>query len=364
MPKLWEANPGWLVMPKLPNAEGCRVERTQTGADQMQLAAITSMVLYRGGATWIKPTEAAQLLLRSGDVYQFGVASGSTLTKVLSKSFEPVKPKLWGFDSFEGMPAEADNVTTAWKVGEFKQADPEKLMERLSAQIARMGLQVGFERGFYSQSLTANLACRRSMRAAAYLDIDCDIYTGATQALEWAFTSQVVQVGTVIGYDDWWVMPCSGSDPDVWKFGEAKAHLQIANQFGVRFECLAGPCTTRAGAFCAGIPPGNCWRPYFIVREIGSAQPAHGFTLATAEAERFMREQMGNPKSLCANARNKNPLWSRVGDQVAGTHVATASARPLATKAGAGAAAPPPTLPSSQRSKLAKQAKRQQSSTA
>ena len=100
----------------------------------------------------------------------------------------------------------------------------------------------------------------------------------------------------------------------------------------------------------------------------GSAQPAHGFTLATAEAERFMREQMGNPKSLCANARNKNPLWSRVGDQVAGTHVATASARPLATKAGAGAAAPPPTLPPLTPShfvlsKLAKQAKRQQSST-
>jgi hypothetical protein len=265
------------------------------------------------------------------------------------------------------MPAESDNVTTAWKVGEFKQADPEKLMERLSAQIARMGLQMGFVRGFYSQSLTADLACRRSMRAAAYLDIDCDIYTGATQALEWAFTSQVVQVGTVIGYDDWWVMPCSGSDPDVWKFGEAKAHLQIANQFGVRFECLAGPCTTRAGDFCAGIPPESCWRPYFIGREIGSAHPAHGFTLSTADAGRFMREQMGNPKSLCANAHKKNPIWSRVGDQVAGAHVATASARPLSTKAGAGAAALPPTpqpLTPSHASKLAKLAKRQQSSTA
>ena len=55
------------------------------------------------------------------------------------------------------------------------------------------------------------------MLPASYIDVDCDIYTGSIQALEWAFRSGVAQVGTVIGYDDWWVMPCSAEDPDVWK---------------------------------------------------------------------------------------------------------------------------------------------------
>ena len=126
------------------------------------------------------------------------------------------------------------------------------------------------------------------MRPASYIDIDCDIYSGAYQALEWAFTSGIAQAGTVVGYDDWWVMPCSAKDTDVAKFGEAKAHFEIAKKFGVRFACLAGPCHEGIFSLSAlAVSPEKMWRPYFIVLEVGAAVSEHGFQLSAASVRRF-----------------------------------------------------------------------------
>ena len=70
-----------------------------------------------------------------------------------------------------------------------------------------------------------------------------------TEALDWLFTNHLARAGTVIGYDDWWTIPC-------WNFrrtrhrlisspllvGEGLAHAEIARRHGVVFRCIAGPC--------------------------------------------------------------------------------------------------------------------------
>ena len=133
------------------------------------------------------------------------------------------------------------------------------------------------------------------MRPAAYLDTDCDLYSSAYESLDWAFASGVAQVGTVVGYDDWWVFACSHAKGrrgqegnlsaaiDIFEHGEAKAHKEITYKYGVRFECLCGPCLAAQSPYTASptplthcatpgwddVPPkASCWRPLFAVREL------------------------------------------------------------------------------------------------
>ena len=62
--------------------------------------------------------------------------------------------------------------------------------------------------GFYDKSLTKTLPAERGMRPARYIDIDCDLHGSTVTALEWLFEHKLAVPGTLVGYDDWWVVPC------------------------------------------------------------------------------------------------------------------------------------------------------------
>ena len=85
--------------------------------------------------------------------------------------------------------------------------------------------------GFYNESLTNDLA--KKMRPALYVDVDCDLYSSTVTALVWLFDHGLVQVGTVIGYDDW----AQGGISD----GEQRAHAEVKEQYGVTFKPLGTP---------------------------------------------------------------------------------------------------------------------------
>jgi len=245
-----------------------------------------------------------------GDVYQFGVAAGNSLSKVLAPAVRRVaSSQLWGFDSFDGVPAEEAGELTAWTPGVYRQALPEQHMANLTRNVHHIvGTRLQFVRGLFVDSLTPRLACERGMRPALYLDIDCDIFSGARDALGWAFSQGIVRVGTVIGYDDWWVMPCSSRKPDVFATGEGKAHKLATTRYGVEFECLAGPC--RYGVFAGANRFGcttslKCWRPYFVVRAIGSTTPSLGFSMDEQQVLEFLNDRKNKG---CQGAKSKNPV--------------------------------------------------------
>ena len=285
----------------------CKLPPAPSGG-AAEMRAVTNVARHLGGEPWV----AEANVVGSGDVYQFGVAAGASLVNVLSKAYaHMLGTRIWGFDSFDGVPAEPMNEATAWKPGVYRQKDPEGLMKHLMQRLAQHQQTVKFIRGLYSTSLSADLACKLKMRPASYIDIDCDIYTGAIQALDWAFAHGVAQVGTVIGYDDWMVMPCSTGTTDVWQFGESKAHFNITHKYRVRFECLSGPChdTPEGTLFCRGIPNRDCWRPYFRVVELGATVPDTGYNTTQAQLHRFI-EDKSNPR--CAGAGQKNPVTGLV----------------------------------------------------
>lgn len=122
-------------------------------------------------------------------------------------------------------------------------------------------------------------------------------------ALDWLFTQRLIRVGTLIAYDDFWTIPCShagthrggggnaaASVTSPLDVGEGKAHREMAEKHGVRFECIGGPC--RPPPTVKGCHKHHVWAPVFVVTAIGNFDsPDHGFNFSHSELARYMAEQ-------------------------------------------------------------------------
>ena len=221
------------------------------------------------------------------DLYQFGVFQGASMRDV-AQAFRKANAnfsRMWGFDSFQGLPAESANVgdpaermdklglqahrglprkradgdynyfaKTFWFPGAldmrkvFGSDDFLVIVDKVSRRIGDPRLE--FVRGFFNESLTAATFRLLPFRPARYVDIDVDLYSSTIQVLEWLLTSRILVPGTVIYYDDW-----SSGGPQ----GNQKAHQET-------FEKFPGFQVRRFGV------EGKRWWPgCFIVTEVPSA---------------------------------------------------------------------------------------------
>lgn len=93
--------------------------------------------------------------------------------------------------------------------------------------------------------------------------MDCDLYASTQAALDFFFRNELLVVGSVLGYDDWWVLPCGSGNAHLHPLdvGEGRAHREAALKWGVTFECIAGPCfdhsAAGAGAAAEGVDGAN-----------------------------------------------------------------------------------------------------------
>lgn len=104
-------------------------------------------------------------------------------------------------------------------------------------------------------------------QAFDYVDIDCDLYISSIQALDWIFKNKLAKVGTIIGYDDWWVDSCSAGAGNLHPLdtSEGRAHLEITEKYNIEFECVGGSCSLSG----AKLP--CVWGSFFRIKDIGSA---------------------------------------------------------------------------------------------
>ena len=163
-------------------------------------AAVCSSVGF-GSTKTSKLKPASGVPFAEGDVYQFGVFHGGSLSELVKLYRRPT----WGFDAFNGLPHErAGEARVAdWRPGAFR-ANPDAVLarlRRLNKFLNTSSVPVQLIRGVYRDALTDSLASDRGMRPAAYIDVDCDLFGSTLDALDWCFRSGLVQVGTVIGYD-------------------------------------------------------------------------------------------------------------------------------------------------------------------
>ena len=178
------------------------------------------------------------------DIYQFGVFTGNSMSAI-ARAFHRANTnfsRMWGFDSFSGMPNDGTNNKTPialgkgdpyeyyaskdWRPGKFNPASyygsSNFAQQEWGLQLLVDDPRVSFVKGFFEKSLTDATAAMLPFREALYVDIDVDLYSSTVQVLEWMLKSKLIVKGTVLGYDDWG----TGGEQ-----GQKKAHNDVLNRF-------------------------------------------------------------------------------------------------------------------------------------
>jgi hypothetical protein len=233
----------------------------------------------------------------------------------------------WGFDSFEGLPDETDpepirvkghgpgafrtshdaytlresiltdeaNPTRSWS-GKKRKAEIQlrQAMAGWGGMVIPTG-QLELKAGWFEDALENELAVRLGMAPAAYIDVDVNLFSSTLKALDWMFSSGLVQEGTLIGYEGFWSVACvahgAGHHSDPLQTASGRAHREIAKTYGVQFACVAGPCGTKQ-------PPDDldvCTRNGAVIFQVkslrdtaktdqlGATMDESGFTMSGAE---------------------------------------------------------------------------------
>jgi len=140
-----------------------------------------------------------------GDYLEFGVYVGTSLScmhdVLAERGLDDVR--LFGFDSFEGLPSDTDADETSriipWRPGDMKAP-----YEVCQANLERRGVdpdRTTLVKGFFEDTLDPGLARRHGIRKAGVVMIDSDLYSSAKTALE--FCEPLIGDHAVILFDDW-----------------------------------------------------------------------------------------------------------------------------------------------------------------
>jgi O-methyltransferase len=138
-----------------------------------------------------------------GDYYEFGVFRGYTFLSAqrACDDLGLTKTRLWGFDSFQGLPR-IKGVDQG--EGEFFEGQFACGKDEVISNLSRHGLdwsRAELIEGFFSDSLTAELKHSRPFRPAAVVVLDCDLYSSTQEALAWI--EDLLGPTTVLLFDDW-----------------------------------------------------------------------------------------------------------------------------------------------------------------
>ena len=176
--------------------------------------------------------ERALLFLRNelngaknlGDYLEFGVSHGNSLLYVYQtlQEFKLEEVRLFGFDSFEGLPEEAafDDEGT-WKTGDYyaKEKNVRKYLSKEGVNWEKVKLT----KGWFKDTLTPGFIKDNNITKASVIMIDCDMYCSAKEALD--FCVPLIKDKTIIFFDDW-----NSANLADRNLGEKKAFEEFLNE--------------------------------------------------------------------------------------------------------------------------------------
>jgi O-methyltransferase len=137
-----------------------------------------------------------------GDYLEFGVYNGTSLVSTFreTEAMGLTGMRLFGFDSFEGLPAAAATDDEGkWKPGAWRSdlEFTEAVLEAEGVDRSRVFLVPGW----FSDTCNAETAHRYNITKASIIMVDCDIYTSAKQALD--FCAPLITDHALMLFDDW-----------------------------------------------------------------------------------------------------------------------------------------------------------------
>jgi hypothetical protein len=137
-----------------------------------------------------------------GDYLEFGVYNGTSLVATFREmeSLGLSHLRLFGFDSFEGLPpAAATDDGGLWQPGAWCSE-----LEFTEAVLAAEGVdrkRVTLIPGWFSDTCTEETARRLGITKASIIMVDCDIYSSTKEAL--AFCGSLIKDHALVLFDDW-----------------------------------------------------------------------------------------------------------------------------------------------------------------
>ena len=179
--------------------------------------------------------------IENGDFYQLGVYSGASI-KLVVKKLEDIGVsfrRIYGFDSFKGLPKETEDIKynpKNWNEGRFDMSnlgDIETIKNKIIDFVENDNLSL--IDGFFENTLNQNNVEKYNMKKATYIDMDCDIYSSTVSALEFFIKNKLLVKGTIIGYDDW---SMGNVDLNEFKGGQSRAHIELCKKYDIIFKRL------------------------------------------------------------------------------------------------------------------------------
>lgn len=178
-----------------------------------------------------------------GDYLEFGVYNGTSLTCVYHElsAHGLNHARLFGFDSFQGLPPDADQEDEGrWRPGSCCSS-----LEFTTAVLESEGLdmsRVTLVPGWFRDTLNANTVRRLGLRRASVIMVDCDLYSAAKEALN--FSAPLMGEHMLLLFDEY----------RPWKLentvaGERKAFEEFLAEQGCFEAEPFGSYTRRAEAF-------------------------------------------------------------------------------------------------------------------
>ncbi|HEX8138026.1 MAG TPA: TylF/MycF/NovP-related O-methyltransferase [Pyrinomonadaceae bacterium] len=154
---------------------------------------------YREAMLWLRGGEGRGPI---GDYLEFGVFNGTSLACMHSvvEELQLKDVRLFGFDSFEGLPETAGLESDGlWSAGQF-QLDYEYTRKWLTRQGVDW-TRVHLVKGWFKDTLTPELVDKYKIKRAGVIMIDSDLYSSAREAL--SFCAPLIVDRAAIFFDDW-----------------------------------------------------------------------------------------------------------------------------------------------------------------
>lgn len=150
-----------------------------------------------------------------GLVMEFGVAAGDSFRRIIQRTDK----QCYGFDSFEGLPEDAEG----WTKGMFACDAP--VFSEENAHIVA---------GLIQDTLPDFLA--ENDGRAAFVHIDTDIYSSAKYILDTLYDAGRIVSGTVILFDE--LFSCEGGSYPAWPHHEYKAFVEFGKRTGLQINLI------------------------------------------------------------------------------------------------------------------------------
>ena len=138
-----------------------------------------------------------------GDYLEFGVYNGSTLAIVhdLLERRGRTSSRLIGFDSFEGLPPEANvDDNNLWMPGQYR--CPEKFARDFLTKRGVDWQRVALIKGWFSETCKPSIRTRYQIKSAGIIMIDSDLYSSAVAALK--FCEPLIGHNALIIFDEYY----------------------------------------------------------------------------------------------------------------------------------------------------------------